>query len=63
MVTIRVPYSKREEHIWSKLAVGMLAVAMVATASALLRQNRPPEIPRSEADDLKDVEQLYAAGL
>ena len=59
----QIPYSDKEEHIWNKLAVGMLAVAMIAATGVWLRRARPTEIGPVETDEVRDVEELYAAGL
>jgi hypothetical protein len=54
----------KEVSIWSKFAVGMLAVAAIGAVRVLIRRNRPVEIPAAETSrDLRDVEGLYAAGL
>ena len=55
---------KKEALIWNKFAVGMLAIATIAVASALLRRSRPVEVTAGDqTDELKNVEGLYAAGL
>ncbi len=55
---------KKEALIWNKFAVGMLAIATIAAASALLRRSRPVEVTAGDqTDELKGVEGLYAAGL
>ncbi len=55
---------KKEALIWNKFAVGMLAIATIAAASVLLRRSRPVEVTvGDQADELKGVEGLYAAGL
>jgi hypothetical protein len=55
---------KKEALIWNKFAVGMLAIATIAAASVLLRRSRPVEVTvADQADELKGVEGLYAAGL
>lgn len=55
---------KKEALIWSKFAVGMLAIATIAAASVLLRRSRPVEVTAGDqTDESKGVEGLYAAGL
>jgi hypothetical protein len=54
-----------EATIWSKFAVGVLAVATIAAARVLIRhRNRPAEVADAEGGSkLKGVQGLYAAGL
>ncbi|MFB3069086.1 MAG: hypothetical protein ACE1ZF_00165 [Gemmatimonadales bacterium] len=50
--------------IWNKFAVGMLAIATIAAARAVLRRNRRAEAPAEKTShDVEDVADLYAAGL
>lgn len=60
---LRVPDSRAEGPIWSKIAVGALAVAAIAAARAWLHRERLAELPLVEQDEPKDIEELYAAGL
>ncbi len=62
---VRILDPNMEAPIWSKFAVGVLAVATIAAARVLiLRRNRPAEITAAESvKQLKDVQGLYAAGL
>lgn len=60
---LRVPDSSREGPIWNKLAVGVLAVAVIAAARAWLGRKRLPELPLVEKDEPDGIEELYAAGL
>ena len=54
----------KEALIWNKFAVGMLAIAAVAAARAVLRRNRLAAAPAEEtSQDIEDVTSLYAAGL
>ncbi len=59
----RTPGFAKEESIWNKIAVGMLAVAMIAATRVWFRRDRPPELGPVETEEFKDVEELYAAGL
>lgn len=54
-----------EAPIWSKFAVGVLAIATIAAARVLIRhRNRPDEVADAEGGrKLKGVQGLYAAGL
>lgn len=55
-----------EAPIWSKFAVGALAIATLAAARVLiLYRNRPAKVTDTEGGKktLKDVHGLYAAGL
>ena len=55
---------KKEALIWNKFAVGMLAIATIAAASALLRRSWTVEVTAGDqTDELKGVDGLYAAGL
>lgn len=55
---------KKEALIWNKSVVGMLAIATIVAASALLLRRRPVEVTVGDkTDELKGVEGLYAAGL
>ena len=58
-----MPDSRAEGPIWNKVAVGVLAVAVIAAARAWLVRERLPELPPVEKDEAKDIEELYAAGL
>ncbi len=60
---LRVPDSRAEGPIWNKVAVGVLAVAMIAAAHAWLGRERLPELPLVEKEEPKDIEELYATGL
>ncbi len=56
-------HPNKEDAIWNKLTVGMLAIAAVATAHVLLRRKRPPDHVEVQASEVTDVQDLYAAGL
>jgi hypothetical protein len=60
---LSVPDLRAEGRIWNKLAVGVLAVAMIAVARAWLGRERMPELPLVGKDMPKDIEEFYAAGL
>ena len=61
--SLRVPDSRAGGPIWNKLAVGVLAVAVIAAARAWLGRQRLPELPLAEKDKPNEIEELYAAGL
>ena len=58
-----MPHSRAEGPIWNKLAVGVLAVAVIAAARAWLGRERLAELPLVEKDEPRDIDELYAAGL
>ena len=59
----RAPGFAKEEPVWNKIAVGMLAVAMIAATRVWLRRAQPPQLGPVETEELKGVAELYAAGL